>query len=454
LLQQGSRLLTPTAPGGSGKTRLPPDAAATLVPEFKAGVFWVGLATVRDPTLVTDEIAQTLGAKDGLREHIGERELLLLLDNLEQVVDAAPGLASLVETCLNLKLLVTSRELLRVRGEIEYAVLPLGDPEAVALFSARAGTDGDETVHELCRALDNLPLAVELAAARARVLTPSQILERLGQRLDLLKGGRDADPRQQTLRATIEWSYGLLTPEEQRLFARLAVFAGGFTLDVAEHVTDADVDLLQSLVEKSLVRRTEERFWMLETIREYAVERLDDSGEAQKLRRRHAEHFVALAEEAEPHLRQGSGSGSTGWTRITTTSGLPSTGSRPRGTRSLARGWRRRSGICGRCGRTSRKGAAAWRAPSPAMRNAPLCAHASSRVHRTWRSTLVKMWPPCSGPVKGSSSIASSAMNMASRTASSSSALLTRSTANGRRRTTASWSASASSGRSVTTATP
>jgi predicted ATPase/class 3 adenylate cyclase len=307
LLQDGARLLTLTGPGGSGKTRLAIEAATTVVPEFKAGVFWVGLATLRDPALVTDEIAQTLGAKDGLAEHVGERELLLLLDNLEQVVDAAPELAALVEACPNLRLLVTSRELLRVRGEVEYPVLPLADPEAVALFCTRAGTEGDEAVRELCRALDNLPLAVELAAARASVLTPRQILERLGQRLDLLKGGRDADPRQQTLRATIEWSHGLLALEEQRFFARLAVFSGGFTLEVAEAVAGADLDTLQSLVDKSLVRPTGERFWMLETIREFAVERLDDSDEADKLRRRHAEHFLALAEEAEPHLRQASG---------------------------------------------------------------------------------------------------------------------------------------------------
>ena len=307
LLQDGTRLLTLTGPGGSGKTRLAIEAAATIVPEFKAGVFWVGLATLRDPTLVADEIAQTLGAKDGLSAHIGERELLLLLDNLEQVVDAAPELAALVEACPNLKLLVTSRELLRVRGEVEYPVLPLGEPEAVALFCARAGTEGDETIRELCRALDNLPLAVELAAARASVLTPRQILERLGQRLDLLKGGRDADPRQQTLRATIEWSHGLLPPEEQRLFARLAVFSGGFELDSAEGVADAALDTLQSLVAKSLVRRTDERFWMLETIREYAAERFNESDEAGELRRRHAEHFLALAEEAEPHLPQHSG---------------------------------------------------------------------------------------------------------------------------------------------------
>src|SRR6266516_6668600 len=240
LLQNSARLLTLTGPGGSGKTRLAIEAAATLVPEFKAGVFWVGLAPLRDPALVTDTIAQTLGAKDGLAKHMGERELLLLLDNLEQVVGAAPDLASLVEACPHLTLLVTSRELLRVRGEDEYAVLPLADPDAVELFSDRAGAEPDETVLELCRALDNLPLAVELAAARAGVLSPKQILERLSRRLDLFKGGRDADPRQQTLRATIEWSYQLLSKEEKALLARLAVFRGGCTLEDAQEVAHAD----------------------------------------------------------------------------------------------------------------------------------------------------------------------------------------------------------------------
>src|SRR5919202_670094 len=256
LLQGAGRLLTLTGPGGSGKTRLAIEAAAELVPEFKAGVFWIGLASLRDPALVVETIAATLGTQESLAQHIGERELLLLLDNLEHVVEAAPELASLVETCPNLRLLVTSRELLRVRGEVEYPVLPLAEPEAVELFCARARAAPDEAVPELCRALDNLPLALELAAARASVLSPKQILERLAQRLDLLKGGRDADP-----------------------------------------------DILQSLVDKGLLRHTEERFWMLETIRDYAAERLEASGEADELRRRHAQHFLALAEKAEPNLR-------------------------------------------------------------------------------------------------------------------------------------------------------
>jgi len=302
LLQDGARLLTLTGPGGTGKTRLAIEAAATLVPEFKAGVFWVGLAQLRDPALVTETIGQMLGAKDALATHIGERDLLLLLDNLEQVVEAAPELAELVEACPNLRLLVTSREILRVRGEVEYRVAPLDETDAVKLFCTRASTQADETVRQLCRALDNLPLALELAAARASVLSPGQILERLSGRLDLLKGGRDADPRQQTLRATIAWSYDLLAAQEQRLYARLAVFAGGCTLDAAEAVADAELDTLQSLVDKSLLRHTDERFWMLETIREFAAERLDESGEADALRRRHAEHFLALAEEAEPSI--------------------------------------------------------------------------------------------------------------------------------------------------------
>ena len=302
LLRHEARLVTLTGPGGTGKTRLAIEAASELVPEHRNGVFWVALAALRDPALVLDTIGQTLGAKDGLAEHVAEREMLLLLDNLEQVVEAAPELAALVESCPNLRLLATSRERLRIRGEVEYQVLPLAESDAVELFSARARADPDETIQALCRALDNLPLALELAAARASVLSPQQILDRLARRLDLLKGGRDADARQQTLRATIAWSHELLTPDEQRLFARLAVFRGGCTLEAAEAVVEADIDILQSLVDKSLVRFSDERYSMLETIRDFASERLETWGEAQELRRRHAEHFLALTEEAEPHL--------------------------------------------------------------------------------------------------------------------------------------------------------
>ena len=298
MLSNGRRLVTLSGPGGSGKTRLAVEAAAELVSEFKAGVFWVGLSALRDPTLVGATIGQTLGAKDGLAEHVGERELLLLLDNFEQVVEAAPELGELLESCPNLKLLVTSRERLRIRGEVDYPVPPLAGPEAVELFCERAQLEPDETIAELCRRLEELPLALELAAARTSVLSPAQILERLSQRLDLLKAGRDAEARQQTLRATIDWSHDLLSEDEQRLFARLAVFRGGCTLEAAERVADADLDTLQSLVDKSLLRHTNERFWMLETIREYARGRLAKSGEEQELRRRHAGCALAIAEAA------------------------------------------------------------------------------------------------------------------------------------------------------------
>jgi len=301
-LQDGARLLTLTGPGGSGKTRLAIAAAAELVSNFKNGVFWVGLAPLRDPAFVSETVAQAVGAKDGLGDHIGEREMLLLLDNFEQVVEAAPELTSLLEGCPNLRLLVTSRELLGVKGEVEYQVPTLAEPEAVELFCTRSRLAPEESIAELCRRLDSLPLAVELAAARTSVLSPTQILARLSKRLDLLKGGRGVEARHQTLRATIEWSYDLLSKEEKTLFARISVFAGGCTLDAAEAVCDADLDVLQSVVDKSLLRHTDERFWMLETIREYAAERLEQSGEAEELGRRHAEHFLALAEEAEPSI--------------------------------------------------------------------------------------------------------------------------------------------------------
>jgi predicted ATPase/class 3 adenylate cyclase len=304
LLRDGARLLTLTGPGGTGKTRLALEAAADLVGSFPNGVFWVALAALRDPALVPLTIGQTIGANDGLAAHIGAREMLLLLDNLEQVVAAAPELASLVEACPNLRLLATSRERLRVRGETEYAVPPLADVEVVELFCARAQLEPDAAILSLCRRLDGLPLAVELAAARTSVLSPAQIGERLAKRLDLLQGGRDAEARQATLRATIAWSYDLLSPAEQTLFARLAVFRGGFTLESAEAVAEADVGLLASLIDKSLVRRSDARFSMLETIREFAIERLEASGEPETVRRRHADFFLDMAEQAEPEVKR------------------------------------------------------------------------------------------------------------------------------------------------------
>jgi predicted ATPase len=301
-LRGGTRLLTLTGPGGSGKTRLALEAAAELVPDYRAGVFWVGLASLRDPSLVTETIAQTLGARDGLAEHIGERELLLLLDNLEQVIEAAVELSALLARCPNLALLVTSRELLRVEGEVEYPVPPLAPSEAVDLFCRRSRLEATAEIAELCSRLDDLPLAVELAAARTRALSPAQILERVSQRLDLLQGGRDADLRQQTLGATIAWSYDLLSEEEQRLFRSLSVFAGGCTIEAAEVVASADLDTLQSLSEKSLLRFTDERYWMLETIREYALERLAESPDAEALRDHQARYFLDQLEERESHI--------------------------------------------------------------------------------------------------------------------------------------------------------
>jgi predicted ATPase/class 3 adenylate cyclase len=297
LVREGHRLVTLTGPGGTGKTRLALEAAAELIPSFAGGVFWVPLAALRDPALVLEAAARTLGSDD-LRQTIGDRELLLVLDNLEQVIDAAMGLADLVAQCPHLHLVVTSRELLRVPGELEYAVPPLSAPDAVELFCMRAHLNEDENIRELCRRLDQLPLALELAAARTSVLTPRQILDRLGQHLDLLKAGRGADERQRTLRATIEWSHDLLDEDEQQLFAWLGVFRGGCTLEAAEAVAHADLDVLQSLVDKSLVRHIGERFSMLETIRRYAWEQLEALGDLDELRRRHAHHLVESLERA------------------------------------------------------------------------------------------------------------------------------------------------------------
>ena len=304
-IEEGARLLTLTGSGGSGKTRLALEAASIMVPKYRAGVFWVGLAALRDPSLVIEQIAQTLGAKDELAAHIGEREMLLLIDNLEQVVEAAPELSRLLRACPNLNLLCTSRELLRVQGEVEYEVPPLASREAVSLFCERSRLEPSDEIAKLCARVDNLPLAVELAAARAKALSPAQILDRLTSSLDLLRGGRDADPRQQTLRATIGWSYDLLSEDEQRRFRTLSVFAGGCTLEAAEEVADASLDTLQSLVEKSLLRFSDERYWMLETIREYAEKRLQECGEAEELRKKHAAYFLELFEVRDNALRRG-----------------------------------------------------------------------------------------------------------------------------------------------------
>jgi predicted ATPase len=301
-IRNGARLVTLTGPGGAGKTRLALEAAAELVPEFKAGVFWVGLAPLREADLVLETVARVLGTQDDLVSHIGDREMLLLLDNFERLLPAATGVAKLVERCPNLHVLATSRERLRLRDEVEIHVSSLATADAVRLFAERSGLAPDEPIARLCDALDDLPLAIELAAARTAVLSPTQILERIGRRLDLFRGARDLDPRQQTLRATIDWSYELLDDAERRLVARLAVFAGGCSLEAAEEIAGAELDTLEALVYKSLVRHAGERFWMLETIREYALERLAENPGAATIRDRHADWFLALVEQAASRL--------------------------------------------------------------------------------------------------------------------------------------------------------
>jgi predicted ATPase len=309
LSQDDVRLLTLTGPGGTGKTRLAAQAAAALSERYPNGTWWLPLAPLREPELVLTTAAQVLGSKNGLAEHIADKSMLLLFDNFEQVVEAAPAVAALLDDCPNLDLLVTSRERLNVTAEQEYAVPPLVHEEGIGFFTTRARAvkldyEPDDAVSEICRRLDDLPLALELAAARVKVLSSRQILDRLESRLPLLTGGaRDLPERQRTLRATIEWSYELLEDDERRLFRLLGIFSGGCVLEAAEQVAGAHLDTIQSLVDKSLVRYTEHRYWMLETIREYAGARLEEAGEAAELAHRHADHFVALAEEADFHLR-------------------------------------------------------------------------------------------------------------------------------------------------------
>jgi predicted ATPase/class 3 adenylate cyclase len=309
-----ARLVTLTGPGGTGKTRLALQAAGLASDAYPDGVFWIPLAPLRDPALVLATAGQTLGSTNGLAEHISDKAMLCLFDNFEQVVGAAPELSDLVGACPNLRLLVTSRERLRVAGEQTYPVPPLAASDGEALFNTRARAvdpafTPSEAVRELCLQLDELPLALELAAARTALFSPEQLLAKLSQRLDLLKGERDTDPRQRTLRATIEWSYELLAPEEQALFARLAVFSGGCTYEAAEEIADADPDTLQSLLDKSLLRKRDSplgrRYWMLETIREYAAEKLEASGDAQRLARHHLALYVALAKDVDERAKVG-----------------------------------------------------------------------------------------------------------------------------------------------------
>jgi predicted ATPase/class 3 adenylate cyclase len=305
-LLRGNRLVTLVGPGGSGKTRLALQLAAEAVEDFEGGVFWVPLQAVADPRLVEPTIAQSIGARDGVADFLRGRKVLLLIDNLEQVLEAAPNLAELLRETSGVKLLATSREPLNLAGEQRFPVDPLPEDDAITLFLERAravdpGFSTSPAVGEICRRLDGLPLALELAAARVSVLSAEDLAGRLERALPLLTGGaRDVPERQRTLRAAIEWSYELLTEDEQRAFRSLAVFAGSFDLGAVSPVGGVDLDVLQSLIDKSLVRRWGSgRFGMLETIHEFAAERLNEAGEDSEVGRRHAEHFLAVAQSAK-----------------------------------------------------------------------------------------------------------------------------------------------------------
>ena len=348
LMHENIRLLTLTGPGGTGKTRLALQMAAEASDHFTHGVFFVDLAPLSDPALVVATIAQMLNISErggqplleNLKASLREKQMLLLLDNFEQVVQAAPALADLLAACPKLNILVTSRMALHVRAEQEYAVPPLtlpdlkhlpdlavfGQYEAVTLFIQRARAVKSDfqvtnstapTIAEICVCLDGLPLAIELAAARIKIFSPQALLARLGQRLAILTdGARDAPARQQTLRHTIAWSYQLLDVQEQQLFRRLSIFLGGCTLEAVEAVCavsgDGDsvrqvVDVVNSLIDKSLVQQSaqegeETRLTMLETIREYGLEALTADGEREAMQRTHAAYYLALAEKEESEL--------------------------------------------------------------------------------------------------------------------------------------------------------
>src|SRR5215208_2638945 len=347
LLRSGeTRLLTLTGPGGIGKTRVALQTAADLLEDFPDGTFFVPLATLTEAQLFSSAIAETLGVKEtgeqpldeSLEDYLGERRMLLVLDNFEQVLGAAPAVTALLAGAPGLKVLATSRAPLALYGEHEFPVPPLTLPdlerppplerltqyEAVGLFVERARAikpdfevtnESAPAVAEICVRLDGLPLAIELAAARIKMLPPQAMLQRLSSRLKLLTGGaRDLPERQRTLRGAIEWSHALLEEGEKTLFALMAVFSGGRTLEAIEAVCDAGGDLLldafegvSSLLDKSLLRQEEgpkgePRFVMLETIHEYARERLQESGEAEEIGRGHIRYFLALAEEAAPEL--------------------------------------------------------------------------------------------------------------------------------------------------------
>jgi predicted ATPase/DNA-binding CsgD family transcriptional regulator len=313
------RLLTITGPGGIGKTRLVEAVAIAAADQFADGIVFVPLQAVRDPAHVIGTIARSLGLFDGegdleqrLVAHLEGRRLLLVVDNFEQVVAAAPSLAAIVAASPSLKVAVTSRTRLRVRGEQELPLEPLTGADAVSLFLERAravrpdlqpdAADLD-AIAEICDKLDCLPLAIELAATRVKVLAPPAMLARLERRLELLtSGSRDAPARHRALRDTIDWSVELLDDDEKTLFRRLSVFVGGCALDGVEQVCGGSLDAFGSLVDNSLVRVDGERVAMLETIREYASEVLDASTEAEDVRRAHADHYLRLTQAAAPGL--------------------------------------------------------------------------------------------------------------------------------------------------------
>jgi len=310
MLRDGARLVTIIGPGGTGKTRLALQVAGELAGSFD-DVWFVPLATLQASEHVAPAIAQTVGAAGDLSDHLRSRRALLVLDNFEHLLDASPTIGELLARADAVRVLATSRAPLRVGVEHEFPLDPLPELEGAALFVERARAAGrrlelDDTVVSVCRRLDGLPLALELAAARTKLLDPAALLARLDQRLPLLTGGRrDAPERQRTLRDTIAWSYGLLDPALQRTFRLLSVFAG-FSLDAAEAVCGATIDDVAALVDASLLKSIgADRVLMLETIREYAQERLAESDERDAIRAAHAEYFRDLAQESEPHLVHG-----------------------------------------------------------------------------------------------------------------------------------------------------
>ena len=318
-----ARLVTLTGAGGIGKTRLALAAAAGLPEVFPGGLWWAGLAPVSRGEQVLGALALALGVREeegaGLERtllaRLQGRRMLVLLDNAEHLLpDLADVVARLLAACEELVVLATSRERLQLSAERVFAVPPLSAGDAVALLRERAAAadvlvEPSPVVDRLCARLDRLPLALELAAARLRVFSPAQLLGRIGSRLDLLTGPRDAEPRHRTLRATIEWSHDLLSGPEQALFRRLAVFAGGCTLDAAEWVCQPDPGALDGLLDKSLLQRgndvPEPRFWTLESVGGFAAERLAASGEVPEVRARHAEYFRVLANRMDAALRAG-----------------------------------------------------------------------------------------------------------------------------------------------------